>query len=300
MKKTTLIFLIILIIVTTFSLCSCSFGEGDRDILPSMESSDEKASPFDIFASDLKNTNGENEKIEVTEDATNTEFETATEKPLETETSDTFARVDILLQSKVSGLHVRTEPKNSAKSLGSLDKGDNISFYGESKGWYTTFYKEKRAYVSADYCNVIEISASSKKVENVIEEGKKLLGYPYIWGSQRYHWGNGKLNTGFKQGEFDCSALMQYIFYKGDKALLGLTTREQVIQGQNIKKANIQRGDLLFFTNASRKNLKGIERVGHVGLYLGDNLILHTASDYACIEVISKARWDYFISASRI
>jgi cell wall-associated NlpC family hydrolase len=57
---------------------------------------------------------------------------------------------------------------------------------------------------------------------------------------------------------------------------------------------------LLFFTNDSRKDNKGIERVGHVALYLGDNLILHTASDYAKIEEISTKRWSYFIQAQRM
>ena len=39
----------------------------------------------------------------------------------------------------------------------------------------------------------------------------------------------------------------------------------------------------------------GIERVGHVAIYLGDNYILHTASDYARIEQISSLRWSYYI-----
>ena len=91
---------------------------------------------------------------------------------------------------------------------------------------------------------------------------------------------------------------MQYLFYEGAGVLLGTTTRTQVLQGQAVQ--SLQRGDLLFFTNASRKNLTGIERVGHVGLYLGNNYMLHTSSDYAKIEKISAARWDYFIKARRV
>lgn len=219
---------------------------------------------------------------------------------IEQEVADAFARVDILLQAKVNYLNVRSEPNSSAKSLGTLAKGDYISFHGEENGWYTTFYKEKKGYVSTSYCDVVEMSKANERVEKVIDEGKKLLGYPYVWGSQRYHWGNGNLNSNFVSGEFDCSALMQYMFFKVDGTLLGLTTREQVSQGQKVAKSDIQRGDLLFFTNSSRRNLTGVERVGHVALYLGDNLILHTASDYACIEAISSTRWSYYISASRI
>ena len=56
----------------------------------------------------------------------------------------------------------------------------------------------------------------------------------------------------------------------------------------------------MFFTNATRKDKVGIERIGHVALYLGDNYILHTASDYAKIEQISQARWSYYITSRRV
>ena len=60
------------------------------------------------------------------------------------------------------------------------------------------------------------------------------------------------------------------------------------------------RGDLLFFTNADREDESGIERVGHVALYLGDGYILHTSEDYAVIEEISPTRESYFIEARRV
>ena len=93
---------------------------------------------------------------------------------------------------------------------------------------------------------------------------------------------------------------MQYIFYNGADVLLNMTTRTQILQGKAVKSDDLKRGDLMFFTNASRKNNTGIERVGHVALYLGDNYILHTASDYAKIEQISSQRWSYFIQARRM
>ena len=125
------------------------------------------------------------------------------------------------------------------------------------------------------------------------------MGYPYVWGSQRYHWGNGVLNSNFVQGEFDCSALMQYIFFKGAGILMDLNTRTQVLQGKKVADGDLRRGDVMFFTNASRYNNTGVERVGHVALYLGNNYILHTASDHAVIEEISSTRWGYFLVAKR-
>ena len=37
-----------------------------------------------------------------------------------------------------------------------------------------------------------------------------------------------------------------------------------------------------------------------VGIYFGNNYILHTASDFAVLEPISSLRWSYYISARRI
>ena len=93
---------------------------------------------------------------------------------------------------------------------------------------------------------------------------------------------------------------MQYIFYVGANELLYVNTRTQIFQGKSVKRDELKRGDLMFFTNSSRCDKSGIERVGHVGLYFGDGYILHTASDHAVIEKISAKRWSYFIEGRRI
>ena len=136
-------------------------------------------------------------------------------------------------------------------------------------------------------------------VENALQEGYKLLGVPYVYGAVRFHDGKGNLLGGFNAQKFDCSSLVQYVFYKGANKVLDVTTRTQVIQGKYVNPNDLQRGDCMYFTNESRKHLKGVERVGHVAIYLGNNYILHTASDYARIEKISATRWGYFLEARR-
>ena len=207
-----------------------------------------------------------------------------------------------MIVSDTQGLNIRSAPNSSAQVLGSMDKNDMLRYEGMVSGWYKTVYKQRVAYVYAgnNYAHIAKMKQSdSEKVEKIISIGEELLGYPYVWGSQRYHWGNGILNANFVQGEYDCSALMQYIFYKGGGILLDMNTRTQVLQGKEVAGNDLQRGDLMFFTNASRRNNKGVERVGHVALYLGNNYILHTASDHAVIEEISATRWSYFITAKR-
>jgi cell wall-associated NlpC family hydrolase len=171
---------------------------------------------------------------------------------------------------------------------------------GKIGNWYVIVYRGKTAYIHFDYFALFRLEESkNEQVEAVLGEAYKHIGVPYVYGAVRVHDGYGNLLKGFTTQKFDCSSLVQYAFYKGASKLLQVTTRTQVKQGKAVAREDIQRGDCLFFTNADRQHLSGIERVGHVAVYLGDNYILHTASDYARIEKISSKRWSYFLEARR-
>lgn len=200
------------------------------------------------------------------------------------------------------GVNIRKGAGTGYTVLGAAEKDTRYAYLGEVDGWYKIGYKNTTAYISKKYAQLKDMAVSSnKKVESVISEGAKLLGTKYVYGATRYHDGNGNKLKAFTISAFDCSSLMQYMFYMGaDGHLLGVTTRNQVLQGKTVAKSDLQRGDLMFFTNASRYNKTGVERIGHVALYLGDNMILHTASDYAKIEEISATRWKYYVQSQRM
>lgn len=201
-----------------------------------------------------------------------------------------------------SALNVRSGAGVSYPALGQAEKSALLPYEGTEGGWHRTQYRNRTAYVSAadGYTATAELQAGDARTEAVIAEGFRLLGTPYVYGAARFHDGAGHRLQGFSAEKFDCSSLMQYIFYRGAGVLLNVTTRTQVKQGTHVERANLKRGDLLFFTNAARFDRTGVERVGHVALYLGDNYILHTASDYAKAEPISAARWNYFLEARRV
>lgn len=210
------------------------------------------------------------------------------------------ADYDVLLRCTANGLNVRKGAGRSYAILGTLDKDDMVMPVRKIGGWYEILYSGASAYVSADYLTEAKFEKSSPAVERIITEGKKLLGKPYVYGAQRYHFGNGALNRAYDGKSYDCSSLMQYIFKVGGNIDLAMTSREQSLQGRAVARSQIRRGDLLFFTNSSRYNRTGLERIGHVALYLGDNIILHTASDHAVIEPISESRSGYYITARRM
>lgn len=274
MKK---IIFVIFVALAAISLCACSVS-GATDIIDG-EKNSEKI-PTEVGGSEESPIEGE-------------EFQEPEEPELKT--NEVF-----YVRSKVNSLAVRSGAGSGYGSLGTLDKGDMVAYLGEEDGWYRTVYRNRTAYVSAksSYTDLYKMEKGGDTVEKVIEEGLKLLGTPYVYGATRYHDGAGKKLSGFSINKFDCSSLMQYIYCIGAGKNLSLTTRTQISQGKKID--TLKRGDLMFFTNASRKNNVGIERVGHVAMYLGDNYILHTASDHAVIEEISSTRWGYFIEARRI
>ena len=273
-------------------------NDPDTDImLPEEDFPSEELPPSDTEISVPENGGNEGP------DSNGDKDETVPENPEDTETGGSTAEnTAMYVRSKVDGLSIRSGPGSSYRVLGHINKGDMVALTGKENGWYRTVYKNKSAYVSAGsaYTDTFTMQKSgSDTIEDVIDEGLRLLGSPYVYGATRYHDGKGNLIKGFNAGNYDCSSLMQYIYYHGADVNLNMTTRTQIVQGTHVPKNQIARGDLLFFTNSSRYNKTGIERVGHVAMYLGDNYILHTASDFAVIEQISKQRWNYYLETRR-
>ena len=198
-----------------------------------------------------------------------------------------------------SSVNLRSGAGTEYAVLGSAEKGTVYAVLGKVGNWYKTYYKGKVAYLYASYGAVFTLEKGNAETEEVLEEGYKLIGVPYVYGAVRLHNGKGALLNGFTAQKFDCSSLVQYIFYQGAGKLLDVTTRTQVKQGKYVAKADLQRGDCIFFTNEDRQYKTGIERIGHVAVYLGGDYILHTASDYARIEKMTAKRWSFYVEARR-
>lgn len=117
----------------------------------------------------------------------------------------------------------------------------------------------------------------------------RYLGTPYVFNSSPY-----------QTETFDCSSFMQHIF-KRNGITLPRNSRQQYQAGINVPYLNIQRGDLLFFTTPQRMNRKGIERIGHVAIYIGQGRMLHTSRNAGKVCVVQfDGDWkERFIGAKR-
>ena len=197
-------------------------------------------------------------------------------------------------------VNLRSGAGTSYTILGQAEKGTMYAVIERTGNWYKVNYKNQTAYLYSEYATMFSIKKSeNSKVEKVIEEAYNLIGIPYVYGAVRLHDGKGNFLKGFSMNKFDCSSLVQFSFYEGAQVLLDVTTRTQVVQGKYVPKSQLSRGDCIYFTNETRQNKTGIERIGHVAIYLGDDYILHTASDYARIEKMTATRWKYYVETRR-
>ena len=176
-------------------------------------------------------------------------------------------------------VNIRAQATTQSEVLGKLNRLEHLPLIEKiSQNWYKILYKGRQAYISAnsDYTRVYDPEKVSAQIENIISEGKKVLGVPYEYGAQRLLFHNGKPNPNFTGETFDCSSFVQYAFYMGAQIKLKADSRSQSKEGILINKSELERGDLIFMWSSARRYNTGIERIGHVVIYLGDNKILHT------------------------
>ena len=151
---------------------------------------------------------------------------------------------------------------------------------------------------------------SDEKMEAIIASAHQLLGVPYLWG-------------GMSSKGVDCSGLVRISAIMND-VLLPRNASQQIYCGSPIEmnydsafedknyrivfmtefieemKArvkNLKRGDLVFFgTPATAEKPR---RVTHVGIYLGDNRIIHS-SHKVRINSLIPGDTDYYENAHRL
>jgi len=109
--------------------------------------------------------------------------------------------------------------------------------------------------------NDFDYSTSSDLRNKIINEAKQWIGTPYKYGGES------------KNGA-DCSGFVMTVFQNAGVDL-PRTSQQQFNYVQLINKHERQAGDLVFF----KKNNK----IFHVGIYLGDNYMIHASSSKGVI-----------------
>jgi peptidoglycan DL-endopeptidase CwlO len=122
---------------------------------------------------------------------------------------------------------------------------------------------------------VEENAGSTISRNKIVENAQKYLGTPYVW-------------AGSSPSGFDCSGFTSYVMKDFGKEL-SRRSEDQYNDGKKVKEKNVQKGDLIFFSNGS-----GISHVGIVVSEKGQPLVMiHASSSKGVIvtDIESSEYW---------
>lgn len=128
---------------------------------------------------------------------------------------------------------------------------------------------------------VIEVKPHGKPMSDspvarrLVAEAREWLGTPYKYGGET------------KSGA-DCSGFVMKVYHKVTGLKLPRNSAAQCDYCNKIKKEELETGDLVFFSSNASKG-----RVAHVGMYVGDGIMIHASSSRGVIETDINS--DYFV-----
>ncbi len=188
-----------------------------------------------------------------------------------TMTEQTAARTGTI---QGTGVRFRAAASTSSKILGTFSPGERVTVLGSSGEWHRIRYSGTEGYVHSKYV-VFGGNSSVAGADAVIATAKSYLGVPYVYG-------------GSTPAGFDCSGLMQYVFRQHGLSLHRTAALQYSNDGTAVSRNSLKPGDLLFFRSTEKA-------VGHVGLYIGNDQMLHASSGAGKV-IISNITSNYYVS----
>lgn len=206
----------------------------------------------------------------------------------------------------VSTVSFRTGPSTSAARIRYMRAGEELTvvnkhndywYYVQDKNGVFGYVSTSAKYISTSYVEPYKRLERAAAAELAIEAGLKYLGTPYEFGSSRND-----------TSTFDCSDFVRQAFLDGIGLRLPGDSRSQGAYVKNIGNTTddwrkLKRGDLMFFMSyqgSKASDYQGVNkaeaRITHVGIYLGDGMILHTysvKSGGVRIDSIEGKHWEH-------
>ena len=196
-----------------------------------------------------------------------------------------------------SSVNVRASASTSANVVTTLTRNTEVTIEGQENGWTRiTTSTGVSGYVSSEYISDEQVQSTNRsdsertqkivdlpnttddvtesedintvvsKGEEVVNYAKTLLGKAYVYG-------------GVGPNSFDCSGFTQYVYSKFGVNLSHSASAQANI-GTTVSKANLQLGDMVFFS-------QGGSSIGHVGIFVGNNSFIHAANPQKGVVITS-------------
>lgn len=134
----------------------------------------------------------------------------------------------------------------------------------------------------AEY-QVNEAYLADETFATLIEEAEKYLNYPYVWGGSN------------PSTSFDCSGFVSYVLTNSGLVNTGRLGAQGLYNVCTpVSKADAQPGDLIFFVGTY-----DTPGVSHVGIYVGDNVMLHCGDPIQYTSISSSYWQSHFYAFGR-
>ena len=142
-------------------------------------------------------------------------------------------------------------------------------------------------YINTEYADyeVSEEALSDPQFAAMMEEAEKYLGYPYVWGGSS------------PSTSFDCSGFVSWVVNNcGVGWNIGRLGAEGLRRTCSyVSPTNARPGDLIFF-----EGTYDTTGASHVGIYLGDNTMIHCGDPIQYANISSSYWQRHFLSYGRL
>lgn len=203
-------------------------------------------------------------------------------------------------------LNVRQDPATDAKRIGYIDNGEKVKILENDGEWLKVQYTEdKEGYVSAEYVTISEEFIYAKTIEEeqaeiaaqqALQEREKsteqetpevitnitlpettytsnaelrqgIIDYAMQYLGNKYVHGGSSLESGT-----DCSGFTCFVYAQFDYSISRTPGGQYSSAGRSISSEELQPGDIVCYSSNGGKSCT------HVGLYIGNGQIIHSAN----------------------
>lgn len=171
-----------------------------------------------------------------------------------------------------NNVNIRSGPGTNHAVLSSVNSGVLMDVFEKTGNWFKIGTGGgKYAYISADYLSLRAEDIASRGArtggDRVVQVAKQYLGTPYVYG-------------GSSPSGFDCSGFTSFV-YRQLGYSINRVANDQLANGVPVSKNELQPGDLVMFKRP------GNAYVHHVGIYVGDGMMIHAPQSGEVVKYTS-------------